>query len=104
MNRPGVAKTRLDGGGGSQLRLREVTVVAADCVRPDLAGRALALSMQRCRFADAILFTDTPVDGPFRCEQIAPLRSVADYSRFCLQEMPARIPRGSSSSCNGTAT
>src|ERR1041385_6587322 len=74
-----------------RLRLNEVTIAAADCVRPDLAARALTISVGKCDFADAVLFSDVVVPGPFRCEAIAPLRSLADYTSFCMRQMPARI-------------
>jgi hypothetical protein len=72
-------------------RLNGVTVVAADCVRPDLAARALERCLEQCSFDGAVLFSDVVVPGTFRSEIIAPLRSLADYSAFCLREMPARV-------------
>jgi hypothetical protein len=73
------------------LRLREVTVCAADSASPALAARALARSVERCEFADAVLFTDAAVAGPFRTVVIEPLRSRADYSRFILKDLPAHV-------------
>jgi hypothetical protein len=58
---------------------------------PALAARALALSTERCDFGDAVLFTDAAVHGPFRTVAIDALRSRADYSRFILKELPARV-------------
>ena len=71
--------------------LRRITVCAADSVSPSLAARALALSLERCEFGDAVLFTDAAVAGPFRTVAIQPLRSRADYSRFILKELPAHV-------------
>lgn len=68
-----------------------MTVCAADCVTPDLAARALELCLDRCDFADAVLFSDTSVAGRFRSEKIEKLRSIADYSDFCLRGMPRMI-------------
>jgi len=50
----------------SRPRLPELTICAADSANPALAARALAISLERCDFGDAILFTDAPVAGPFR--------------------------------------
>jgi hypothetical protein len=72
-------------------RLREVTLCAADSVNPALAARALALTLERCDFGDAVLFTDAEVRGPFRTVAIARLASRADYSRFILKELAGRI-------------
>lgn len=68
-----------------------MTVCAADCVTPDLAARALERCLDRCDFADAVLFSDTSVAGRFRHEKIEKLRSIADYSDFCLRGMPKMI-------------
>jgi hypothetical protein len=73
------------------LRLRDVTVCAADCVHPELAARALRISMERVHFGDAVLFSDAQISGLFRCEAITPLRSLDDYCRFCLHELAHRI-------------
>jgi hypothetical protein len=53
----------------------------------DLTVRALRISQSGCRFGDVILFSDAPVEGPFRCVRIDRLASVDDYSRFCLRDM-----------------
>jgi Protein of unknown function (DUF5672) len=72
-------------------QLRDVTVCAADTVTPLLAARALELCLDRCDFADAILFSDTPTAGRFRHVAIDPLKSLDDYSLFCLRGMPSRV-------------
>jgi hypothetical protein len=38
-----------------------------------------------------VLFSDTPVAGRFRHEKIEKLKSIADYSDFCLRGMPRMI-------------
>jgi hypothetical protein len=58
---------------------------------PELAARALEICLDRCDFADAILYSDTPVVGRFRHERIEKLKSIADYSHFCLRVMPVLI-------------
>src|SRR5688572_12154025 len=78
-----------------KLRLKDVTVAVADTIHPDLAARALEICLDRCEFADAVLFSNVAVPGRFRSEPIAPLRSLNDYTRFCLQELPVRIATGS---------
>jgi len=60
-------------------------------VNPSLAARALAISMERCDFGDAILFTDAPIAGPFRTVAIERLSSRADYSRFVLKELAQHV-------------
>ena len=71
-----------------RLRLKDVTLCAADSLYPALAARALELCVARADFADAILFSDAAVTGNFRRVPIAPLKSLEDYSRFCLRDMP----------------
>jgi hypothetical protein len=78
-------------GKQPKLRLKDVTVCVADSVHPQLAARALEICMDKVDFADAVLFSDAIVAGRFRCEAIAPLRSIDDYSRFCMQGLAKRI-------------
>jgi hypothetical protein len=73
------------------LLLKNVTVCAADCLHPALAARALERCMAACDFGDAILFSDKPVSGAFRWVGIAPMKSLDDYSRFCLRSMGHHI-------------
>lgn len=80
-----------DSGKGKRPVLSDVTVCAADSVSPELAGRALDLSMERCAFAEAILFSDVPAAGNFRHVAIPKLASLDDYSHFCLKEMGRHI-------------
>jgi Protein of unknown function (DUF5672) len=77
-----------------KLRLQDVTVAVADTLHPALAARALRICVEKCDFADAVLFSDAVVPGPFRCEMVPALKSLDDYTRFCLQEMPKRIGTG----------
>jgi hypothetical protein len=71
-----------------RLRLSDVTVCAADSVSPALAARALEICVGQCEFGDAILFSDTPVTGNFRHVQIERMKSLDEYSRFCLRDIP----------------
>lgn len=58
---------------------------------PELAARALELSIDRCDFGDAVLFSDSSVAGRFRHHKIERLKSIADYSHFCLRVMPGLV-------------
>jgi hypothetical protein len=71
-----------------RLNLKDITICAADSVNLDWTIRALRLSMERCEFGDAILFTDAPIEGPFRTIKIEKLRSTADYQAFRLRPSP----------------
>jgi hypothetical protein len=77
--------------GRRKLRLKDVTIAVADCLHPELAARALEVSLDKVDFADAVLFSDATVAGRFRCEAIPPIRSMEDYSRFCLRDLCERI-------------
>jgi hypothetical protein len=68
-----------------------LTICAADSVNPALAARALAISIERCDFGDAVLFTDAPIAGPFRTVAIERLASRDDYSRFILKELVRHV-------------
>ena len=71
--------------------LHDITLCAADSAFVGHTARALRVSQSGCRFGDAILFSDAPVEGPFRTVRINRLASVDDYSRFCLREMVEHI-------------
>jgi hypothetical protein len=68
-----------------------VTIAVADCLHPRLAARALEISIDKAEFGDAVLFSDGTVAGRFRCEAIPTIRSMDDYSRFCLYELGKRV-------------
>jgi hypothetical protein len=74
-----------------RISLHDVTICAADCVNPGLAARALHASMARCEFGDAILFSDSHVDGHFRHVKIPKLCSRGDYSRFAIHNIAAHV-------------
>jgi hypothetical protein len=81
---PGTAASR-------RPRLKGVTIAVADCIHPELAARALEISLDKAEFGDAVLFSDATVAGRFRCEAIPRIASMDDYSRFCLYELGKRI-------------
>jgi hypothetical protein len=74
-----------------RISLPEVTICAADTAFVDLTVRALKLSTEGCAFGDAILFSDVERAGPFRCVSVAPMHSIADYSRFILRDLAGHI-------------
>ena len=74
-----------------KLQLPDVTICAADSAFVDFTVRALARSTEQVEFGDAILFSDSPREGPFRCARIPALTSVDAYSHFCLREMASWI-------------
>lgn len=55
--------------------------------------RALEKSVEQCRFADAVLFCDVPVNSSLavRVEWIPKIRSIAEYNRFILKELADRV-------------
>jgi Protein of unknown function (DUF5672) len=71
--------------------LPEVTLCAVDCVYPTLTGRAIAKSLEQCAFADAILFTDAVVSGPFRVEIIPAIQDRWGYSQFILKKLASHV-------------
>jgi hypothetical protein len=77
--------------GGGRLDLRDVTLCAADSANVSLTARALRLSMAKCDFADAILFSHAPITGPFRAVEIDRLDSTADYSDFVFKRLPVLV-------------
>jgi hypothetical protein len=66
--------------------LPRVDLIAADCIRPEEALRALRHSMKCFEFARVILFSsvDWALDD-VEVVRIAPLNSLDDYSRFMLK-------------------
>jgi hypothetical protein len=74
-----------------KLDLKDITLCAADSANVALSARALALSMQQCDFADAMLFSHQHADGSFRSVQIAPLNSRDDYSGFMLRDLADHV-------------
>src|ERR1700722_11668242 len=71
--------------------LANVTLCAASSVQMELTARALAISASQCEFGDAILFSDTPMQGAFRNVRIDRLTSQAAYSAFMLKGMAPHL-------------
>jgi hypothetical protein len=75
----------------SRLDLRNVTVLAVDCVNPRLASRAIDISSQHCDFGDAILFTDQNIECRARIVRTPPISSIAQYNTFILKNVIEHI-------------
>lgn len=74
------------------MSLDRVTLVAADCLNPAAALRAIEFSRERCDFADAVLFTDRPVRTAIaRVVAVSRFSSRADYSRFMLEGLADHV-------------
>lgn len=74
------------------LNLNNVTLLAIDCIHPEMACRALKYSARDISFAEVALFTS----GDIRCSgitahKIEMLSGLAEYSRFCLKELIRHI-------------
>lgn len=75
----------------TKLNLSDITICAADSANLALTTRALHLSMEKCSFGDAILFSHAHVDASFRTVKINKFNSLADYQIFRLQQLPKLI-------------
>ena len=77
---------------GETLALDEVALVAVDCADPALSYGAMELSLSRCRFAEAVLFTDRSLGAPrARVEPIAAVDSESAYSEFIMKSLAHRV-------------
>lgn len=71
--------------------LRDVTLCAVDTINPELAARALDISMSQCRFGDAVLFTHEAAPTRARIVLIDRIRSLEAYSAFMLKRIVEHI-------------
>lgn len=70
------------------LSLPDVTLLAIDCVQPELAWRALRYSRREIDFAQVQLFTSHEIICPdVTVNRIDALTELAAYSRFCLKDL-----------------
>ena len=67
--------------------LSDVTLCAADSANLQLTARAMHTSMERCKFAEAVLFSHEPVGGDFRTVT-TPNFDRAGYQSFRLKPPP----------------
>jgi hypothetical protein len=79
-----------------RLSLPDVTLCAIDTRTPQLAMRALKLSMQHIEFGDVLLFSKQnhgldEVPSGVRVVPIEELKSIEDYSNFALRSLRAHL-------------
>jgi hypothetical protein len=78
-----------------KVKLPDVTLVAVTSVALEATARALAISLDKLEFAEALLLSDrlpkTPLDARIQWRQIQPLKTRADYSRFVLRQLAEHI-------------
>jgi hypothetical protein len=81
--------------GSPRPSLPEVTLVAVTSVALEATVAAILKSIQEVDFGNVLLLSDSPpptgTDPSIRWERIEHLGSRADYSRFMLRELAARI-------------
>lgn len=75
-----------------RVEIPNTTLCCIDCSTHELAARALSISLAECRFQEALLLTDRPmqVDG-ITVRQIPSITSGAGYSIFVLTELARHI-------------
>ena len=72
----------------TKLALEEIALVAIDCSTPDLAAEAMQMSMARCNFGQAVLFTDRAMTVPgVRVAPVPRIESEEGYSEFVLKTL-----------------
>ncbi len=67
-------------------QLKNVTLLAADCIDAARAGRALDICEQHFDFAKSVLATSLETNDP-RAVSIPKIGSLAEYSKFCVKEL-----------------
>ena len=79
----------------NRIMLPQVTLIAATSVALEATLSALRKSMQHLSFAKVILFSDHMPEGSdisgINWQQIGPLKSSQDYSRFMLRQLHGYI-------------
>lgn len=72
--------------------LHDVTLCCIDCVRPELALRAMRLSRAQCDFAASILLTSESCDAEgIEVRRIAKLDGVEAYSHFVQKQLVQHV-------------
>lgn len=70
------------------MKLPNITLVAIDCIQPEIACRALKYSSRDITFNEVILFTSADMGCKnVTIKLIDTLSDLAEYSRFCLKEL-----------------
>jgi len=77
---------------GPRVPVPRTTLACVDCRNHELAVVALRRSMAQCRFERVQFFTDRRLELPgIEVAEIPEIASIADYSRFMVKELGARI-------------
>jgi len=77
---------------GPRVPVARTTLACVDCRYHELAIVALRRSMAQCRFERVQFFTDRPLELPgIEVAVIPDIASIADYSRFVVKELAARV-------------
>ncbi len=72
--------------------LKNITLVAIDCLNPVMACKALKHSCRSIRFYDTLLFSSQDISSDtIKTIKIAPITSLEDYSRFCIERLASYI-------------
>ncbi|OGR26728.1 MAG: hypothetical protein A2X83_13040 [Desulfuromonadales bacterium GWD2_54_10] len=74
------------------LELSNVTLLAIDCIQPEMACRALKYSAREINFSEVLLFTSADlVCQGITIRNIDELSDLAGYSRFCLKKLFSHV-------------
>ena len=72
----------------AERRLDATTLCCVDCSDPDLAARAMQLSLSECSFHRALLLTDQPVSFPgIDTERIDRIENLEQYADFMIKKL-----------------
>lgn len=72
--------------------LSQVTLIAVDCTpKVEWTVRAMDRCLEQCEFADVKLLTSQPVNSIEGVVKIPEIKSLKDYSKFCIKELHKHI-------------
>ena len=75
-----------------KINLEDVTLVAVDCLNPELSVKAILRSQKNCDFKKSLLFTDTKFENSsFDIVKIDKIKSINEYSKFILKNLNSYI-------------
>ena len=75
-----------------KINLEDVTLVAVDCLNPELSVKAILHSQKNCDFKKSLLFTDTNFEkSSFDIVKIDKIKSINEYSKFILKNLNSYI-------------
>lgn len=71
-----------------KINLEDVTLVAVDCLNPELSVKAILRSQKNCDFQKSLLFTDSMFENSsFDVIKIDKIKSINEYSKFILKNL-----------------